>query len=195
MKGSLTKRGWRWYATVELDRVNGKRQQKRIALDPSIKTKKAAEAELARITTEMHSGRYVMPSNVTMTDLFREHWLPHKTLTASAKTIERYGEIVERRLIPAFGSVLVSKLHRLESSRLMTNGSGRPFRPDREASSFRSEERDALCGADGPLRKRCDRSGSASKGQTRRDGRSQRAAVSSTLGIGASNMVRNAGRP
>lgn len=111
MKGSLTKRGWRWYATVELDRVNGKRQQKRIALDPSIKTKKAAEAELARITTEMHSGRYVMPSNVTMTDLFREHWLPHKTLTASAKTIERYGEIVERKLIPAFGSVLVSKLH------------------------------------------------------------------------------------
>jgi hypothetical protein len=80
LKGSVIKRGRRWYATVDLERVNGKRKQKRILLDPVI-TKKKAEAELARILTELNSGEFVAPSNLTVTKLLTEHWLPHAKAT------------------------------------------------------------------------------------------------------------------
>lgn len=111
MKGCLEKRGQRWYATVELDRINGKRKQKRIALEPSVTTKKVAERELARIITEMHSGEYVAPpTNITVLELLVEHWLPHAKTNVSGKTYQRYEEIVETKLVAAFGSTYVSKL-------------------------------------------------------------------------------------
>lgn len=111
--GSVIKRGQRWYAVVDVvPPQNGKRRdQRKIALEASITTKKDATIALARIVTEMNGGQFVLPSKLTIAQLLRDHWLPHKALSASAKTIEGYREKVEGRLIPAFGSTLVSKLH------------------------------------------------------------------------------------
>ena len=111
MKGSLKKRGQRWYATVDLDRVDGKRQQKRIALERSVTTKKKAEAELSRIITELNNGEFIAPTNLTVTKLLTEHWLPHAKTTCGGKTFARYREIVETKLVPAFGTSLAAKLH------------------------------------------------------------------------------------
>lgn len=110
MKGSVKKRGSRWYGVVDLDRVNGKRSQKYVRLDAAITTKKKAEAELARIVTEINGGEFVPPSNLTVEKLLTEHWLPHAKTTVAGKTYQRYSEIVDKKLIPKLGKTLAHKL-------------------------------------------------------------------------------------
>jgi integrase len=110
LKGSVKKRGSRWYAVIDLDRVNGKRSQKYIRLEAAITTKKKAEAEVARIVTEINTGEFIPPSNLTVEKLLVEHWLPHAKTRASGKTFQRYREIVEKKLVPAFGKILAHKL-------------------------------------------------------------------------------------
>lgn len=110
MKGSLQKRGLRWHVRLDLDAINGGRCQRRVTFDRSIKTKKAAEVELARILTEIHTGDFVAPANLSVRTLLVEHWLPHARTNVAGKTFQRYAEVVEKKLIPAFGGVQVSKL-------------------------------------------------------------------------------------
>ena len=95
---------------LDLDRVNGKRAQKYVRLESVITTKKKAEVELARMVTELNSGEFVPPSNLTVAKLLTEHWLPHSKTTVGGKTYQRYSEIVEKKLIPAFGKTLAAKL-------------------------------------------------------------------------------------
>jgi integrase len=110
LKGSVRKRGSRWYGIVDLDRLNGKRQQKRIRFEVHITTKKKAEAELARTVTEINGGEFLPPSNLTVGKLLTEHWLPHAKTTVGGKTYQRYREIVEKKLLPAFGRTQAGKL-------------------------------------------------------------------------------------
>jgi integrase len=73
-------------------------------------TKKEAEAELNRRLHQVEEGSFVERSAVSVADYAR-HWLsaiaPSK---ASAKTLERYGEIVEQHIIPRLGKVALQKL-------------------------------------------------------------------------------------
>lgn len=110
MKGSVKRRGPRWYAIVDLDRENGKRQQKYVRLEPHVTTKKKADVELNRIINELNSGEFVPPSNLTVSKLLTEHWLPHAKTTVGGKTYQRYQEIVETKLVPAFGKTQAGKL-------------------------------------------------------------------------------------
>jgi integrase len=110
LKGSVKRRGSRWYAIVDLDRENGKRQQKYVRLERQITTKKKADVELNRIITELNSGEFVPPSNLTVSKLLTEHWLPHAKTTVGGKTYQRYQEIVKKKLVPAFGKTQAGKL-------------------------------------------------------------------------------------
>lgn len=65
----------------------------------------------SKIVAELHGGQFILPSKLTMAQLFHDHWLPHKALSLSAKTIERYAEIVDSKLSPKLGTILVSRLH------------------------------------------------------------------------------------
>jgi hypothetical protein len=56
---------------VDLDRVNGKRRQKRIRFEAHITTKKKAEAELARTVTEINGGEF-LPSSFRFAGEFPE---------------------------------------------------------------------------------------------------------------------------
>jgi integrase len=76
-------------------------------------TKKAAQAELLRITASLNSGGYVDPHKITVAE-FLIRWLNDSAApTVSARTHELYQEIVDDRLIPALGSARLSELHPL----------------------------------------------------------------------------------
>jgi integrase len=73
-------------------------------------TKKDAEGELVRILAEIGRGEFVEPSKVTVAE-YPQRWLAdHAKHRVSAKTFERYTEIVDKHLVPAIGALQLSKL-------------------------------------------------------------------------------------
>jgi hypothetical protein len=75
--------------------------------------KKKAESELARLLHELDTGVYIEPTGLTVKDYF-ERWLnDYAKLNVGAKTFERYVGIVRQHLMPALGSILLTKLQPL----------------------------------------------------------------------------------
>lgn len=80
-------------------------------------TKKDAQRQLARLLHEINTGAYVEPSRMTLSD-YLDRWLEHYArANVSAKTFERYEEIVRLHLKPALGHHLLSKLQPLHIAR------------------------------------------------------------------------------
>jgi integrase len=108
MRGSIKKRGknsWRLIFDLERDHT-GKRQQKTFTVRG---TKKQAEAELSRKLAEIESGGFVDPGNIKLSE-YLERWLKHVETKTSAKTHERYSEIVQLAISPALGAIKLAKL-------------------------------------------------------------------------------------
>lgn len=69
------------------------------------------EARLTGIINSLNEGNYVEPSKLTLADYVRgrvEQW--HASGEISAKTVERYRELVENQIVPHLGAKLVQKL-------------------------------------------------------------------------------------
>ncbi len=108
MRGSIQKRGkhsWRLIFDLERDHT-GKRCQKTVTVRGS---KKDAEAELSRILADIQHGGFVDPGKVTVRE-YLQKWLVHVATKTSAKTHERYSEIVELGIVPRLGSIRLAKL-------------------------------------------------------------------------------------
>ncbi|MFD1983541.1 tyrosine-type recombinase/integrase [Mesorhizobium newzealandense] len=110
MRGNITRRGkssWRIKFDLGTDPVTGKRLTQVATVRG---TKKEAEAELNRRLHQVDEGTFVERSVATVAEYCR-HWIstiaPAK---ASAKTLERYGEIVEQHIIPRLGATALQKL-------------------------------------------------------------------------------------
>jgi integrase len=110
MRGNITRRGkasWRLKFDLGTDPLTGKRLTQLVTVRG---TKKEAEAELNKRLHQVEEGSFVEKSAATVADYAR-HWLatiaPAK---ASAKTLERYGEIIEQHIIPQIGRVALQKL-------------------------------------------------------------------------------------
>jgi integrase len=111
MRGNITRRGKSsWRLKFDLggtDPLTGKRLTQFATVRG---TKKQAEAELNKRLNQIEEGTFVERTAATLADYAR-HWLtaiaPAK---ASAKTLERYGEIVEQHIIPKLGRVALQKL-------------------------------------------------------------------------------------
>jgi integrase len=88
---------------------NGKPRQKWVTVRG---TKRDAERRLAELQHELNTGSYVEPSNLSLGQ-FLERWLDHAQTKVSAKTHERYGEIVRKHLAPALGHIPLEKLRPL----------------------------------------------------------------------------------
>jgi integrase len=89
----------------ELERVDGKRRQRCITVRGSYK---GAQRELARLLAAADSGTLADPSKDTIS-VYLRNWLA-STLTQSPKTLERYGQLAERQIIPHLGDVKIQKL-------------------------------------------------------------------------------------
>jgi integrase len=106
MRGSITKRGKQsWQLKFDAPAVGGKRQQRYATVKG---TYKDAQRELTRLLAASNAGTLPDPSNATVAEYLRT-WLD--TATAQApKTIERYGELAERQIIPHLGAIKLQRL-------------------------------------------------------------------------------------
>jgi integrase len=102
-RGTVRKRGKKWAVITDVPRLGSEpRRQKWFS---GYATKKDAERDLSRIMAEMFGGTFVEPSAMTLCEYLR-HWLEaYASINVSAKTLERYREIIERAIIPALGHV------------------------------------------------------------------------------------------
>lgn len=100
-----------WTVIVDLGRKpDGRRNQVSRAFRG---TKKQAEAKLAEILHSYENGSYIAPSQTTTGDLLTRWLRDGAKPTVSAKTYERYAEIVEKNIVPALGSIPLLRLQPL----------------------------------------------------------------------------------
>lgn len=113
MRGSVRKRGNKWYYAFEAARVNGKRNRiERVGG----KTKAEAERKLALAIVEYEkSGQHFEPSKMSVAD-FLDYWLENYVkMNCKYNTLTNYEAIIRNHLKPAIGNY---KLKSLTSSRL-----------------------------------------------------------------------------
>ena len=110
MQGHSRKRGndsWAVVVNLGRDPVTGRRRQ----LWRSVKgTKREAEALLVQLLHQRDTGIDQLPGRLTTGD-YLERWLGDYARTNTApRTFETYESIVRKHLVPALGSIVISKL-------------------------------------------------------------------------------------
>lgn len=115
--------------------ATGKRQQRYKTVKG---TKKAAQAELRRLLSEVDTGMHVDPSALTVAQ-WVETWLQGLSVLekVSVRTHEGYADILRRRVVPAIGQTPIQKLtgSQIDSlyAQLLTSGAQqRKATPDRD---------------------------------------------------------------
>jgi Phage integrase, N-terminal SAM-like domain len=110
MRGNITRRrksSWRIKFDLAADSVTSER---RYYVETVRGIKRDAQALLAKRLAAHGEGQLVQRTVLTVAEYAR-HWLatiaPAK---ASAKTLDRYGELIEKHIIPALGAVELQKL-------------------------------------------------------------------------------------
>lgn len=116
MKGHVRERGkGNWYAVIETrDPATGKRKRKWVSL-PDCKGKRDAQTACSKLITERNGGAYVEPSKTTLAQFF-DRWLTHIKPNVSARTHERYSDLLNKNLAPLLGAKTLSKLQAIDIS-------------------------------------------------------------------------------
>ena len=111
MRGRIIKRkGSSNYTIVlqlGLDPSTGKRKQQWITTGPS---KREAEKQLTKLIHELDNGNYVKPDKTTVAQYLRRWLAECGKPSLSPRSYERYSGIIEKNLIPAFGSIILTGL-------------------------------------------------------------------------------------
>jgi integrase len=124
MRGSIVKRGEKFHAVLDLPRgADGKRKQKWLS---GYATRREAEAALAHALNEVHSGRYVEPTTMTVRQFLCDEWLPASAARVRATTLRAYRQLIDLYAVPNLGDlpladvtpVVLTKLY----GRLLTSG-------------------------------------------------------------------------
>jgi integrase len=106
---SVQQKAGRWYPVLYLGR-DPRTGKKRFKWLDGFASKRDAEVEERKQRKAQDDGTFVKPSSETMRD-FLARWLRHKHTDGTAPTtLQRYTDIVNGRLIPAFGTIRVRKL-------------------------------------------------------------------------------------
>jgi len=115
MKGSIVRRGkksWRIIFDVGRDPATGKRLRHYHTVRG---TRQEAEQKRADLLSARGKGEYVAPSRLTVAEHVRarvDHW--EAAGEVSAKTAERYRQLIDGQIAPQLGSVQVQKLTPLD---------------------------------------------------------------------------------
>ena len=130
MRGSVVKKGTRWYVKIELDPdpSTGQRRQK---WHSGYNTKREAERARIDLLSTFDRGEYVEPSHQTVADYFAD-WLKATEHTVRPSTFESYSRNVKNHVVAHIGSVRLTKvdagvLNGLYAE-LLTSGRRRPSR-------------------------------------------------------------------
>jgi len=92
--------------SLGLDAATGKRRTAHVTVRG---TRKEAEKELRRLLRSLDTGEHVDPNRLTVRDWLTQ-WLDIVKTERSPLTYERYVELVQDRLLPAFGNYRLGKL-------------------------------------------------------------------------------------
>ena len=110
MTGSVIRRGknsWRLKFDLPRDPLRGKR---RTHFSTFRGTKRSAQIELARLITEAEAGVFCAPDRITLSE-FLDRWeRDWSVINVSAKTHERYSDLLRLHVRPHIGSISVQRL-------------------------------------------------------------------------------------
>ncbi|SHN86736.1 tyrosine-type recombinase/integrase [Bradyrhizobium erythrophlei] len=115
MKGHIQRRGknsWRLKFDAGRDEKTGKRKTQFHTFRGS---KREAQIKLAELVTAVDQSKYVEPNKVTVAEFVRarvDQWEASGNI--SARTAERYRELVENQIVPHIGAKLLQKLRTLD---------------------------------------------------------------------------------
>lgn len=130
MRGSVVKKGDRYYVKIELDAdpETGRRRQK---WHSGYRTKREAERARVDLLSKVDRGEYVEPSQQTLAE-FLEEWLRAIEPTLRPSTFDSYSRNVRNHISAHIGSVRLTKvdagtLNGLYA-RLLASGRRRPSR-------------------------------------------------------------------
>ena len=130
MRGSIRKRGERsWEIRLYLGRdpKTGEELRQSITFRGS---KKAAEAEPARLVNQIETGAFLPPGRLTVSE-FLDKWVEHIRTRVSARTFERYSSLIEHWIRPELGALPLAKLQPLHVQQLYSRALEGPRRDGR----------------------------------------------------------------
>ena len=108
MRGSVVKKGARWFVKIELDPdpATGKRHQK---WHSGFNTKREAERARVDLLSKFDRGEYVEPSQQTVADYFVD-WLKAIEHTVRPSTFDSYSRNVNNHVVAHIGAVRLVKV-------------------------------------------------------------------------------------
>ncbi len=108
MRGSVVKKGTRWYVKIELDPdpATGQRRQK---WHSGYNTKREAERARIDLLSKFDRGEYVEPSHQTVADYFAD-WLKATEHTVRPSTFDSYSRNVRNHVVAHIGSIRLTKV-------------------------------------------------------------------------------------
>src|SRR5262249_21247073 len=114
MKGHIRERSCgHWAIVIDVrDPATGKRRRKWHSFAGN---KRQAQIECSRLISEMSGGLYVEPAKITVAQ-FLDRWLEDVKTRVTAKTYERYSEIVQKNINPLLGAVGLTRLGPMQIS-------------------------------------------------------------------------------
>ena len=115
MSGHVRQRGKKgqWYAVIDV-LAGGKRKRRWHRLD-GCDGKREAEKECARLIAKQVEGNYIEPSKATVADFVRariSQWEASGEI--SARTAQRYRQLLENQIAPHIGDRVLAKLKPLD---------------------------------------------------------------------------------
>lgn len=138
MRGSVIKKGDRWYVKIELDvdPATGRRRQK---WHSGFNTKREAERARIDLLSKFDRGEYVEPTHQTVAD-FMADWLRAIEPTIRPSTFESYERNVRNHVIANIGSTRLTKVDAgvlnglyallLSSGRMSSSRKGKGYEPE-----------------------------------------------------------------
>jgi integrase len=109
MRGSVAKKGKRWYAVVYdgVDPATGAYRRRWV---PAGTRRSDAEKLLADLVKRSHEGNTVVSEKVTLGAYLTDRWLPVQEPRLRRSTLDSYHRNIERHVVPAVGAVPLDKL-------------------------------------------------------------------------------------
>ena len=86
---------------------DGRRRQK---WHGGFRTRREAEVARAKLVNDMHTGSYVLPARLTLTEWVRDSWLPMTEARVKLSTFHSYRRNLETHVLPALGTKPLQQL-------------------------------------------------------------------------------------
>jgi integrase len=139
MRGSIVKKGDKWYVVVEdRDAETGKRKRR---WHSGYRTKREAQSACNELLAAIQLGGYVPPNRQTVAE-FSDEWLAAIRATVRPSTMDKYRRDLRAHVVPYVGHVALNKLDATALNRLwatLAETGNKRLAPEAEARGLSSK--------------------------------------------------------